>query len=259
MLPNKDDTAKDLGVLNIANALPQSLAPAMAPAILAFGANLPHRAVPHLVPVRRARRAGRRRARLPDQGSALMTGVPGPRRRPVDERVEDLLGRMTLEEKAGQLFQHMITIGAGRPLAESDPVFGLPSAKEYVLGKHMTHFNLLGRRPATRAEIAEWHNRLQALAQETRLGIPVTIATDPRHAFTDNPGTALLSGPFSQWPETLGLAATRDEALVEQHARHRPSGVPGRRHAHRAAPAGRPGHRAALGARQRHVRRGRRR
>ena len=43
--------------------------------------------------------------------------------RTVAERVEDLLGRMTLEEKAGQLFQHMITAG---PLDESDPIFGLP-------------------------------------------------------------------------------------------------------------------------------------
>lgn len=38
VLPNKDDTAKDLGVLNIANNVPQSLAPAIAPAIIAFGA-----------------------------------------------------------------------------------------------------------------------------------------------------------------------------------------------------------------------------
>ncbi|NQX29073.1 MFS transporter [Microbacteriaceae bacterium VKM Ac-2854] len=37
VLPNKDDTAKDLGVLNIANALPQSIAPALAPAIIAIG------------------------------------------------------------------------------------------------------------------------------------------------------------------------------------------------------------------------------
>lgn len=36
-LPNKDDMAKDLGVLNIANALPQSIAPAIAPAIIAAG------------------------------------------------------------------------------------------------------------------------------------------------------------------------------------------------------------------------------
>jgi MFS family permease len=38
VLPNKDDVAKDLGVLNMANALPQSIAPAIAPAIIAFGA-----------------------------------------------------------------------------------------------------------------------------------------------------------------------------------------------------------------------------
>jgi MFS family permease len=38
VLPNADDTAKDLGVLNIANALPQSIAPAIAPGIIALGA-----------------------------------------------------------------------------------------------------------------------------------------------------------------------------------------------------------------------------
>lgn len=38
VLPNPADTAKDLGVLNIANALPQSIAPAIAPAIIALGA-----------------------------------------------------------------------------------------------------------------------------------------------------------------------------------------------------------------------------
>ena len=39
VLPNPADTAKDLGVLNIANALPQSIAPAIAPAIIALGAS----------------------------------------------------------------------------------------------------------------------------------------------------------------------------------------------------------------------------
>ncbi|MDT7707673.1 MAG: hypothetical protein QOG20_3280 [Pseudonocardiales bacterium] len=37
VLPNGDNTAKDLGVLNIAGALPFSLAPAIAPAILVIG------------------------------------------------------------------------------------------------------------------------------------------------------------------------------------------------------------------------------
>ncbi|RAX46827.1 MFS transporter [Arthrobacter sp. AQ5-06] len=38
VLPNEADTAKDLGVLNMANALPASIAPAIAPAIIAIGA-----------------------------------------------------------------------------------------------------------------------------------------------------------------------------------------------------------------------------
>jgi hypothetical protein len=38
VLPETDSTAKGLGVLNIAGALPFSLAPAMAPAVLAVGA-----------------------------------------------------------------------------------------------------------------------------------------------------------------------------------------------------------------------------
>jgi len=37
ILPSKDDVAKDMGVFQIANALPQSLAPAMAPVLLAIG------------------------------------------------------------------------------------------------------------------------------------------------------------------------------------------------------------------------------
>jgi MFS family permease len=37
VLPDKDNAAKDLGVLNIAGALPFSVAPAIAPAVLAIG------------------------------------------------------------------------------------------------------------------------------------------------------------------------------------------------------------------------------
>jgi beta-glucosidase len=137
--------------------------------------------------------------------------------RPVDERVADLLARMTLEEKAGQLFQTMIEVGAGGALSEGPSAMGVPATTDMVAVRQMTHFNVL-MAPPTARELALWHNRLQELAASTRLGIPVTVSTDPRHAFTDNPGTALLSGPFSQWPETLGLAATRDERLVEEHA-----------------------------------------
>lgn len=136
--------------------------------------------------------------------------------RPVDERVEILLGQMTLEEKAGQLFQTMIVMGAGGELAGADPVFGLPSTASMVLERRMTHFNLLGGGDASAREIAQWHNRLQELASSTRLGIPVTVSTDPRHSFTDNPGTAASAAAFSQWPEPLGLGAIGDEDLVER-------------------------------------------
>ncbi|WP_127819070.1 glycoside hydrolase family 3 protein [Microbacterium sp. CPCC 204701] len=134
---------------------------------------------------------------------------------PVDERVELLLAEMTLDEKAGLFFQAMITMGPDGELADADPVFGLPANRDYVLGKRMNHFNLLGVAP-TAGAIARWHNRMQELAASTRLGIPVTISTDPRHSFTENPGAAMLAGPFSQWPDALGLAATRDAALVER-------------------------------------------
>ncbi|MFN8118939.1 MAG: glycoside hydrolase family 3 N-terminal domain-containing protein [Micropruina glycogenica] len=79
----------------------------------------------------------------------------------------------------------------------------------------MNHFNILGSGPTPEA-IAGWHNKLQELAASTRLGIPVTISTDPRHSYSDNPLAALTTGAFSVWPDTLGLAATRDEALVER-------------------------------------------
>ena len=65
--------------------------------------------------------------------------------------------------------------------------------------------------------MARWHNTLQELAASTRLGIPVTLSTDPRHSFTRQPRhLGMLAGPFSQWPEPLGLAAIGDEDLVER-------------------------------------------
>ncbi|HLT67593.1 MAG TPA: glycoside hydrolase family 3 N-terminal domain-containing protein [Microbacterium sp.] len=133
---------------------------------------------------------------------------------PLEERVELLVAEMTLEEKAGLFFHTMIGMG---PIEEPSPIFATPSAVDYVEHRHMSHFNLTGGSQSAR-EIAEWHNALQRLAASTRLGIPVTLSTDPRHAFTDNPGTGLLTSAFSQWPEPLGLAAIGDEDTVERFA-----------------------------------------
>ena len=124
---------------------------------------------------------------------------------PIESRVDDLLAQMNLPEKAGMLFHTMVPMFAGIPL---------PSGEELLETRLMNHFNVLGV-VATR-QMADWSNALQRKAEESRLGIPVTISTDPRHAFTDNIGANFNAGDFSQWPESLGLAATRDAALVEE-------------------------------------------
>ncbi|MET9383019.1 glycoside hydrolase family 3 N-terminal domain-containing protein [Streptomyces sp. NPDC002928] len=135
--------------------------------------------------------------------------------RPVDERVEDLLSRMTLEEKAGQLFHTMLTMNPDGTVAEEGP-FLRYGTTELVRDRQLTHFNLLGQ--GSPRAMARWANRMQELAADTRLGIPVTLSTDPRHAFTDNPGASFNSGAFSAWPEPLGLAAIGDAELVERFA-----------------------------------------
>ncbi len=135
-------------------------------------------------------------------------------RRPLEERVDDLLGRMTLEEKAGLMFHPPIGIGEGGELLEGPSMFGGAGTTGLVAERHLNHFNLYFT-PDARAT-AEWHNRLQRLAEGTRLGIPVTISSDPRHSFDENPATSWASGSFSQWPEPIGLGATRDEELVRR-------------------------------------------
>jgi beta-glucosidase len=136
---------------------------------------------------------------------------------PIAQRVEILLDQMTIEEKAGLFFHTMIAVDEDGSLPADNP-FGLPSAaatEDYVTGKLLSHFNILGAAP-TGERMAMWHNRMQELAATTRLGIPITFSTDPRNSFSDNPAAAMMAGPFSQWPEPIGLAAIADEALVEQ-------------------------------------------
>jgi len=139
------------------------------------------------------------------------------------ERVADLMGRMSVEEKAGLLFHPIITMNADGSLV--DDAAAAPSEAttgELVAGRSISHFNLLSFRGAGApgaGVTAEWHNALQRLAaEETRWGIPVTLSTDPRHAFTDNAGTSMAAGPFSEWPEPLGLAAMGDVEAVREFA-----------------------------------------
>jgi beta-glucosidase len=135
-------------------------------------------------------------------------------RLPVEERIEDLLSQMTIEEKAGMMFQTMIGMNKDGTLVEKIGAFTRISTSDMVANRLMNHFNIMeGTRPR---QMAEWHNRMQKTAERTRLGIPVTISTDPRHAFSYNPGAAMIAGDFSKWPEQIGLGAIGDPEVVEE-------------------------------------------
>lgn len=130
-------------------------------------------------------------------------------RLPIEQRVDDLVQRMTLHEKAGMMFHTMTPIDD-----EMGMLRGLPPTRDLIEQRLMNSFNLVGIGPA--ATIAQRLNDLQSIAAATRLGIPLTISTDPRHAFSRNIGASMAAGSFSQWPEAPGLAAVGDESLVEQ-------------------------------------------
>ena len=135
-------------------------------------------------------------------------------RRPVEERVEDLLAQMTFEEKVGLMWHPPLGIGSeGEILGKPNPaLFNMASSYDLIINKKIRHFNLF-RTPGTR-ELAQWHNEIQKIAEQDRLGIPITIASDPRHGINNFIGDNLLGGDFSEWPEPIGLAATNDSLLV---------------------------------------------
>ncbi|PVH98822.1 glycoside hydrolase family 3 protein [Periconia macrospinosa] len=136
----------------------------------------------------------------------------------VDDRVEDLLSRMTIAEKAGQLFHSQIQLGPNGTLDLGNATARRNSTENMVGEKFMTHFNLVGSVIDVRNN-AQWYNRLQQRALDTRLGIPITLSSDPRHTFTDNVGASIAAGTkFSQWPDSIGLAAIRDPDLVQKFA-----------------------------------------
>jgi len=142
----------------------------------------------------------------------------------IDKRVDDLLGQMTIEEKAGCMFVSMIGmtedgVPFDKPKLSRDPFdlmisMAVPPASEMLITKKMNSFNILN---AYDADImARYNNNLQKIAERMRLGIPITIASDPRHSADNNPGASILTSSFSSWPNPLGLAATRDTLLVRE-------------------------------------------
>lgn len=147
--------------------------------------------------------------------NGVMDPFEDPRRSP-EERADDLLTRLSLEEKVGLMFHTVIETGPEGTLLERPGAISKSATSEVVLGRRMNHFNIHGLESAETA--ARWHNRLQELAEQTPHGIPVTVSTDPRHGGAQNAGTSWVTSFFSLWPEPLGLGALADPELVEEWA-----------------------------------------
>jgi beta-glucosidase-like glycosyl hydrolase len=132
------------------------------------------------------------------------------------ERADDLLGRLSVEEKVGLLFQTVIETGTDGTLLETPGLISKSPTSTVVAQKLMNHFNV--HKLGSARDAARWYNALQHAAAGTPHGIPVTVSTDPRHAFVENVGVSFSSGSFSAWPEPLGLAAIGSADVVERFA-----------------------------------------
>lgn len=105
---------------------------------------------------------------------------------PVDARVEDLLGQMTLEEKLGQLSQVVME-------GNSDEVHA-DILRQGRVGSFLPAWSAIGK--------ADLRNRLQKLAvEESRLGIPFLMGFDAIHGFR------------TIFPIPLGMAAAWEPEL----------------------------------------------
>ena len=128
------------------------------------------------------------------------------------QRAHDLVARMTLEEKAGTMM-HGTVRALGGPMASAGMGRQYDTASARALIDSIKVTNLITRLNANPRTLAAANNVLQAIAERTRLGIPLTISTDPRNHFQYLPGVSSQT-TFSQWPEALGFAAVDDTALT---------------------------------------------
>lgn len=159
-------------------------------------------------------------------------------RLPTDERVSDLLSQMSIEEKVGLMIISQINMNQTGNLFTSDlveedvvskvnmftgkelpkPLINVSATTKGIQERHLRHFILRANAPAR--TIAEWSNKVQAVAEDSHLGIPAIFASNPRnHIAVDNAiGLNVGNTEFTQWPGTLGLSAMNDPALVRQFA-----------------------------------------
>lgn len=131
----------------------------------------------------------------------------------VDRRVEDLLGRMTLAEKAG-LMLHGTLPTPGSPIGFGGMVYDQAATTRLMRDRHISSF--ITRLVVPPVQLAAQNNAIQKLAEAGRLGIPATISTDPRHHFQATLGASTTGGGFSLWPDMLGFAALNDPVVMRR-------------------------------------------
>jgi beta-glucosidase len=121
---------------------------------------------------------------------------------PVEARMWDLLGRMTLQEKAGQMPQIERTVVSPRILTEL-------GAGSILSGG--------GSAPSDRASLSEWAcmvDDTQQLALSSRLGVPVLYGIDAVQGHNHNVGATVFPPPPP--PHNVGLRASSDAELLRK-------------------------------------------
>ena len=134
------------------------------------------------------------------------------------DRANDLLRKMTLEEKVGQMFHPPFILKPDILMFLYEvAIRGNSSTESQIIFDHITHFNLYGN--PTPAQLAKKINSLQKTASRSRLGVPITISSDPIHEFPKGGGIASFSvDGFSKWPSQLGFAATSNPKIIREFA-----------------------------------------
>jgi beta-glucosidase len=133
----------------------------------------------------------------------------------VEKRVQDLLNRMTLEEKIAQMCQYVgiehqkesFKNLKGKEAAPNDDASSFYKGISFDSLRAMVVNGRVGS--FLHVVTAKEGNEIQALAMKSRLKIPVLIGIDAIH------GNALVSG-CTVYPAPLGLAATFNPSLVEK-------------------------------------------